>query len=769
MGLPYREYFFCDGRVSLRAHQSSGGIDSIEYHGEQPLGYEVFFDSPPLYFKVDGERVGFEDIVIYPFGFENVFQTERKKYKFNMCIAGKVIVFEFEPVSTVTLVLAESAQKKKINREEGKRIWKGPVFNKEISALLFKVKDCHRVKRPPEARSLLHEGGIALPPLEMKGETHIAIFSSEKVRVKREKKSYNLDAGISKNSKKRQILFAVAFGSTEKELRNNIDLVRNSSYKLKRIQKKHYKDLSDTLPQLKIGEYIHLPRFFAVQPLYIESMSIPECGAIRAVNAKQWVWGWNMTQSMLGLLNCGWYEDVRQGLLFLSSTALENGKIGYQFSHTFEHYLAPKHGNAEDIYFLLVLARYYDYTKDLDFIKKVYPFAKKLFQRILKRCHPQGFYPLKGITLDWPEEFGRTKPAYAAYEMGIWYNACRGMEKLASLLDDPEISEQTEEISLHIKENFISTFFNSKSGYLYESVESNGKKHDFAYISSIGCMEGLYGEELLYPKLKEIARFCEENFLTEYAIRTVPENEKRGDSHWAKPKSNWWFVCNLQLAKLFRRSNRGKALEKMVALYDQYFAWTYSLPEGYPFTNRRATSAIWFDMASRSVYSLLIEAIAGLEVDIGGWTYIPCAISIPIKIEGLPLRNSKWDMEIYGEGEWVEEINIDGEPLRGTFKIPVRYIEGGRHKLKISRARKKLSGPTLLEAIGAELLGVKSGIKTLEMNLAGTGRIPVKFYSHLKPKVILDGTDIRIEWDKQSGIGNAELCLRGESKLVINM
>ena len=74
------------------------------------------------------------------------------------------------------------------------------------------------------------------------------------------------------------------------------------------------------------------------------------------------------------------------------------------------------------------------------------------------------------------------------------------MEKLASLLDDSEILEQIQEISLHIKENFISTFFNSKSGYLYESVEPNGKKHDFAYISSIGCMEGLYGEELLRRK-----------------------------------------------------------------------------------------------------------------------------------------------------------------------------------------------------------------------------------------------------------------------------
>ncbi len=769
MGLPYREYFFCDGRVSVRAHQSSGGIDSIEYHGEQPLGYEVFFDSPPLHFKVDGERVGFEDIVIYPFGFENTFQADRKKYKFNMFIVGKVIVFEFQPVSAVTLVLPEKAGKKKINREGGKRIRKGPVFNKEISVLLFKVEDYDRVKRPPEERSLLHGGGISLPPLEMKGETHLAIFSSEKVRVKREKKSYHLTARGSKNSKKKQVLFAIAFGDSERELRDNIDLVRNSSYKLKRAQKKRYKDLSDTLPQFKIGEYIHLPRFFAVQPLYIESMRIPECGAIRAVNTKQWVWGWNMTQSMLGLLNCGWYEHVRQGLLFLFSTALENGKIGYQFSHTFEHYMVPKHGNAEDIYFLLLLARYYDYTKDLDFIKKVYPLAKKLFHEVAKRCNANGFYPVKGITIDWPEEFGRTKPAYVSYEMGIWYNACRGMEKLAFLLDDSEILEQIEGLSLHIKENFIPTFFNSKSGYLYESVEPDGKKHGFAYISSIGCMEGLYGEELLYPKLKEIAQFCEENFLAEYAIRTVPENEKRGDSHWTKPKSNWWFVCNLQLAKLFRRSNRGKALEKMLALYDQYFAWTYSIPEGYPFKNRSATGAFWFDMAGRSVYSLLIEAIAGLEVDIGGWTYIPCDMSIPIKIEGLSLRNSKWDVEIYGEGGWVEEINIDGKPLIGTFKIPVRYVEGGRHKLKINRARKKLSRPTLLEAIGAELLGVKSGIKKLEMNLSGTGRVPVKFYSHLKPKVILSGTDVRIEWAKQTGIGKAELCLRGESKLVISI
>ena len=49
-GLPHKEYSFCDGRITVKAHHNSGGLDHIEYHGNQPLEWSCVIDGNPITF-----------------------------------------------------------------------------------------------------------------------------------------------------------------------------------------------------------------------------------------------------------------------------------------------------------------------------------------------------------------------------------------------------------------------------------------------------------------------------------------------------------------------------------------------------------------------------------------------------------------------------------------------------------------------------------------------------------------------------------------------
>ncbi len=68
----------------------------------------------------------------------------------------------------------------------------------------------------------------------------------------------------------------------------------------------------------------------------------------------------------------------------------------------------------------------------------------------------------------------------------------------------------------------------------------DGDVNDTACVSNLGCMHGLYGEDLIYEKGDELTAFVENHLLKLDGIRYKPEWEKRGWYGWTRIGENWF-------------------------------------------------------------------------------------------------------------------------------------------------------------------------------------------------------------------------------------
>ncbi len=135
------------------------------------------------------------------------------------------------------------------------------------------------------------------------------------------------------------------------------------------------------------------------------------------------------------------------------------------------------------------------------------------------------------------------------------------------------------------------------------------------------------------------------------------------------------LVCRIDLfaGRLLRKRGRAAALQKLLDLYDRTFAWFHSSPEGVSFRRPLTTVTKWQAFASASWYSNLVEAVAGIESDLGGITWLVSDLSMPITLRRFRHRQSEWDIGIKGRGDFAAGLRIDGKRVLGTLKVPSAF------------------------------------------------------------------------------------------------
>ena len=478
----------------------------------------------------------------------------------------------------------------------------------------------------------------------------------------------------------------------------------------------------------------------------------------------------------MGLLSAGDYQGVKEAILFLNRTAREDGGIAHAFTSDFEHYYSYTIGGAHNLSFIELVHRYYASTLDKETLLKVYPQLKKIISGILTLTDDTGMYITRGMGTDNPEEFGRTAFGYVSLEMGWWYNATRYMEKLSRIVGDENMAKKVKERGDKVKRNFLPLFYNIELGYICEAVHPvfeperwpvDGYKNDTPLITNIGCMLGLYGEDLISPKIKEIAGFSENNLLTSGGIRYKPVWEKRGFYGWTRIGEIWFPCHDVYLARLLRKMGRGKSLKKLLELYDLNFGWANCVFEGKTFQRPNTIPGVWQAFAGSGWYQSIVQGIIGLEADLGGLTYVPADIGISVKLEKFSFRDTRWDISTEGMGELVKEFIVDGKSLRGTFKIPQGFLSPGKHEIKIIRGL-FLPYPVLLEAVDASIKGVNlHDNKRLTVALSGWGYTPIKFFSPTKPVLKFNGKEMDFVWDEERRIGKTEIDLSGKGEIDI--
>ncbi len=771
-GLPGRQIALCDGRTTMRISQEPEGFDLLKH-----AAYDSWFpmstflqdreNGKAMTLVIDGKPHRFEWTEVYPFGYENREGTGADALVSRCALEEGAVVWEFENVAKFAeLVLPKSMFLKYDSRDNAGRAL-------EVSDWSFNAKSAEGKKNIWTAcrkeewlfRDSSTYAGIAGKKIESEphsSQLHVAVGGS----------------GFSVNDGKDEIRFKVvpqkgrAFlvmamdPSADSAAARMKEIFAAPELVFKRQLQRHAK-IAGEIPELEFGKHTAMKKFFSLAPSYLEYMRIKgETGAYRANNDYYWVWSWDMTRPAFGILSSNRHEFVRKLLDFNDKTSYVN-----QYDSTLKRDLrsggATGDSGLPGALDYMLAHDYLAWTGDVAGTRK----WKKNFvmglQREVANPDPTGMWTGAAASTDFPEEFGRTFPAWLAYSMSWHYAGLLSGEKMLYAWGENKLAEAVRAQALKVRDNFKRVFWNDKTGFWNEGVHATNPDLvcDIPLSTATAAMDSPYGEDLYSEKLVATANFCAREFLREDGVHITARNEVRGWKEWTRQPNNWFAANDTMLVRLFRTVGNSEALEKLFYLYEINFGYQPAAFEGKPFRRPLNTSGSWQAFGAGSWYRNLVEGAAGLWADIGGIAVMPCGLGEPITIKGIRFRDSTIDFSAKGQGTWPRKFLLDGSPVSGSMKLPLS--EKGHHKIEIEYGPEQPSHPILILAVDAKVGGVKVSSKSLSFTLDGKGYTPISFFSPSKPAISAGGKEISCEWDELTGRGRTRLVLDGKMNLVI--
>ncbi len=524
-----------------------------------------------------------------------------------------------------------------------------------------------------------------------------------------------------------------------------------------------YAAVAQSTPRLEFGRHTALRRFFALEPLYLESMRIRGSpGAYRANNDYYWVWGWDMTRPAFGLLAGNGYAFVRSLLDFVSDAGYIN-----QYDNALTRDLRADGGTPGALEYMLA-HDYLAWTGDLAATRRWRDGFVRALDAACANPDATGMTPGAAASTDFPAEFGRTFKAWLAYPTAWQYGGYRAAAKLLQAWGDTALAERVDALAERILGHFDRVFWNDETGFYNEGVhpEDPDLVCDIPLSTALAAMDSPYGEDLYGARLESLARFAAREFLREDGVHIVRRGETRGWKEWTRQPNNWFAANDTMLARLWRSVGDAASLERLFYLYESNFGYQPCAFEGKPFRRPLHTSGSWQAFGAGAWYRNLVEAAVGLWADLGGITLVPCGLEEPVHLSNLRFRDATLDAQASGQGAWPQKVEIDGVALQGTVKLPP--LTAGAHTLRIAYGAAAPAGPLLLQAVDAVVRDARVTGGLLEVNLTGQGYTPLAFFSPATPRVRLDGREVDCTWDARSGRGRVRACLRGTHRLAID-
>lgn len=91
------------------------------------------------------------------------------------------------------------------------------------------------------------------------------------------------------------------------------------------------------------------------------------------------------------------------------------------------------------------------------------------------------------------------------------------------------------------------------------------------------------------------------------------------------------------------------------------------------------------------------------------------------------------------------------------------------HQLVIQRSETAFDGPTLLSAVGAEIMDFNSTATHLSFNVKLRVHTTIKIHSPQKPAVTIGDKDVAIEWDAENNLAWVDARLEAGDVTKINL
>lgn len=766
-GLPARVVVLCDGRTSLRVSQELNGFDNL-VHYEHDSWFQfskvLSHDGLAMRWQVDGAPHRFDWTQVYPFGYENREERAAAGILGSRClVVQNSILWSFSGVGKSAVFSIPKAMFKVGNDTDAQgaardvSAWSFPGVNAQP------VKSwCAVRKESWRLRDSSTYAGIAGKTIASENHTsalHLCLMASRPLRVRKSDEQWEFEIPASAHG---TLALVVGLGDSAAAARAHAELMLTNATGQWQAQVDRYAAIAAEIPRLDFGRHTALRQLFQLQPGYLESMRIREQpGAYRANNDYYWVWGWDMTRPAFGILTSNRHLFVRNLLDFVNDANYCN-----QYDNSLTRDLRADGGQPGALEFMLA----HDYLAWTGDLAATLAWRAKFEAALTQEAanpDPTGMWPGAAASTDFPEEFGRTFPAWLAYTTSWHYAGLLCAEKLLQAWGNPTLAEKIRGQALKIRRNFQRVFWNPKTGFWNEGVHPSNPDLvcDIPLSTAVAAMDSPYGEDLYGDKLQATADYCAAEFIRDDGVSIVCRDETRGWKEWTRQPRNWFAANDTMLVRLMRSTGNIKALDKLFYLYEINFGYQPCVFEGKSLHRPLFTSGSWQAFGAGAWYRNLVEGAAGLWADLGGLGFMPAGLGEPVRLTGLKYRTAMIDFHAQGQGLWPVKVLVDGKPLCGVTKFPP--FTRGRHHIEVEYGAATPEHPLLTLAVDAEVRDPQIAGSTLRVSLRGNGYTPLAFFSPGTPRVRVGEDEIPCEWDARTGRGRTRLVLKEQAVVTI--
>lgn len=767
-GIPQVPRWFADSRLAFRFDES--GIAQVDYYNAVPgqnlstLFLRQLWDGFRYFLELDSKtfKPEYTNSQVWPFGIESDWNFEGAIIRHRVMAIDESIVIQ--------LVVPDSIPKGlrlKMEFFESFALTKGSTDDLRFSNG-GTARTWDAWKFSPDSNVL--QGGVMSYPSVQAGQKpfHTLCMIGADFRMEHSVRPINpkhilktppLEAG-------KTYSFMISFGQVQAALLEKNKQREDSLAQIIRQQFERYRKVASNSPALK-SPYTGLNNFISLAPMYHESLKITDHpGAMRAKTSNYWVWGWDGMTSNEATAYWGDVDHIKNMLLFYETTADSLKGIG----HAFDFDMTPTSISAlpaQGMYISL-LQLYYANTRDMQYVKERYPFAKTIFNRIaMREVGETGFIEGTSLFPDFPEAMSETGSDISGFNNTIFYCAARSMEWLASLTGDRAEQRKAGAIVRRFEHNFPALFFNRQKQFVVSSIDSKTLVQRDSYNTNSIRWENNYCADITDSINAASLEFFKENSVTPMGLREIPLWNRSYDMD-ANQLHCWWPATGEYFIRLANGNNDRPLVDQWVK-WVSYWIKHLTVPEGISYyietdepefdrwTSQKGT---WQGYSIRAWYQAALHGVVGVGTDAGGITFYPYA-GDEMTLSGLNYMNRKFDIEFRGAGRYIESIEADGRVIKGTNKLPADlYKDKQRMKITVNRVSVNPYPISVSTGTAIELHEYTYLRGVIKANLHGAGFCRLKFSANRLPVVRLMGKKIPVVYNQALHTASVELNLK---------
>ncbi len=389
----------------------------------------------------------------------------------------------------------------------------------------------------------------------------------------------------------------------------------------------------------------------------------------------------------------------------------------------------------------------------------VYPEMLRMFRFACRLTEPKyGLLLCKGNTgVDKPEQMGLSGLFLSPDVNGLWYSVCRIVRNEAIRHSDEETAALAGDLAERVEQGFANVFFAEAPGYLRAAANRDLTPAAVeVYHNSLTLgYDYPYGMYLMRDIASALANYQATALYHPFGHRAVAIDSDMPSGWWKYVHMNQHNGHEMKLQRaadnvaevhrvmgeVMRRSDRWKNAEETT---------NFSR-----FSIHPDQVCDWQTFGATGEMEALRAGVAGVLRHRGGLRYLPARDSGTVRVEGVPMGDSRISVVASGKGSFAT-LKCAGKPIKGTLQLPADVVCSDGDTLQICRTDKRPSYPVLLSATDLSVRQVSACRRELSFVCGDTAHTPIEWYAETSPRVFLGDEEIAVTWNEATGVAVAD-------------